>query len=522
MVSNAHSDQETGHESGGDKSLLSMSDDVLVMTVINLTLDERIGIERTSKRIKAAIDRILSLQKIFAISPRKNKSVLMKSWSPLQSEILCTHTRLYYYTLSWRGRSSALSILSQCSALKLVNLEGVDVRGIDLATWCPLVTHFVTDKVAKAADYVQELIKNKKDVLIESFEYQPLSKEPDADLRILSKCPRLNTLICPIISDFNIPPDVLSKVKILSVFVHGNMDNLIKHCSKNVEQLTIKGPFAVPVQLIADNFRNLVHLQGHIRINDINQLIKLRNIQSIKALSENRHWWSWYLNSENVATFEQFLSTNGNNLKYLRIDKCVGKLINRAVVALSNNCPNLICFKIKNGINLKVIHLDTIKSLPSLEKIHVRSTGTSEEVEKVKELLLRCKNSLRKVALSNENLRIFSPSSDGKLLKPDLFDGREMPMKFEHLIEIISILRDHKRTCGNEAQKGKPLSWVDFNWNGSSTVYNVCPKMSFLLLNQIYRLPTQLKVNKTLINISLIDFCAERFLIEFKGRSLVL
>ena len=276
------SNQETGHGSGYEKSLLWLSDDVLIKTLINLTLEERIRIERTSKRIKALIDRILSLQKIFAMNPRNVKSVLMKSWSPLQSPVFCSKASLIFDTLPWLGIPSSPSILSRCSSVKLVNLDCVDVCGTDLATWCPFITHLVTDNLAIAADYVQELIKNKKDVLIESFEYlvtssiyfigdiqldsdsiemdmvdQPLPTGPDADFSFLSNCSRLNTLICPG-KYHNIPADVLSKVKI-SFFVNDakHVDNLIKYCSKNVAQLTItRKSYLVPVQLIADNSRS--------------------------------------------------------------------------------------------------------------------------------------------------------------------------------------------------------------------------------------------------------------------------
>ena len=478
MASNVPSDPDTGHGSGYEKSLLWLSDDVLVMTLINLTLEERIGIERTSKRIKAVLDRILSLQKIFAIRLGMKKSVLMKSWSPLRSHILCSKAAFIYDTLPWRGESSSLSILSRCSSVKLVNLEFVDVRGTDLATWCPLITHFVTDKMAKAADYAQELIMNKKDVLIESLEYRnvtsnvyvvgqpepdidrivknsfdpPLPTESDPDFSFLSNCPRLNTLICSE-KHYNIPADVLSKVTVLSVSEPSlnseNMDNLIRFCSKNVEQLTVK---CDRIQIIADNFRNLVHLETHIKIEDFEQLIKLRKIQSITALAAS-------INQENVATFEQFLSANGGKLKYLWIHRCQDDVLNRAVKSWSAYCPNLICFKIVYGIKLKEIELETIKLLPPLEKITLDIfgfAGSSQDVEKLKQLLLRCKNSIRKVSLFIFNYRRL-----------------EVLPKVEQLNEMINILREHKRTVENNAQIDKPLSRIEMNgnpWVGSNIV----------------------------------------------------
>ena len=462
MTSNAHSDQETGHESGGDKSLLSLSDDVLIMTLKNFTLNERIGIERTSKRFKAVLDRILSLQQIFAVSPRTKKSFLMKSWSPLQSRVMCSKTRLFCQTLSWYWMTPSVSILSRCSSVKLVNLERVDVSGSALASWCPLITHFVTDKLAKASDYVQELVKNKNDVLIESFEYQPLSKEPDADFRFLSNCSRLTTLICPI-SYSNIPADVLSKVKILTVFSNpGNMDNLIKYCSKNLEQLTIRcGFFQDRVQLITDNFRDLVHLETSIKIKEFNQLIKLGNIQSIKAVSAS-------LNQYNIASFEHFLSANGHKLKYLGIKSCRDNIMNRGMTSLSIFCPNLICFKIENGIKLNGIEMETIKLLPPLGKINLSILGL-QEVHKVTELLLHCKNSMRKVSLSKRDVPL---PAVNKL--PDI--------RTEQMNETIGILYDHKRTYENSAGNGKSLSWIEVDgeqWNGSEMVNQFSFKVSF-------------------------------------------
>ena len=434
MASNDNSDQDAGNGSGCEKSLLSLSDDVLIMTLINLTLDERIGIERTSKRIKAVIDRTLSLQKMFSMKPRDRnshwKSALMQSWSPLRSRILCSKSRLFYDVLSTSGKSSSLSILSRCSSVKLVNLEGVDVCGTDLASWCPSITHFVTDKVVKAADYVQEFVKNKKDVLIESFELYFESTGSGPDLSFLSKFSKLNTFICPI-NSFNIPPDVLSKVKTLSFFLdHERMNFLIKWSSKNVEQLTIRSSDD-RVQIIADNFENLIHLEAYIDIEELNQLTKLRRIQSIKAREA-------ILNQENVATFEQFLSGNGGQLKYLGIEECNDDVINRAMMSLSTNCPKLICFKIKDGIQFKEVELETIKLLPQLEKINLDTTGLTgspQDVEKVKELLLRCEKSMRKVSLTNTGTSMWY--RHGMRLKASI------PM--EPMSEIIRILREHKR-----------------------------------------------------------------------------
>ena len=460
MASDALSDQETGQGSNSEKSLLWLLDDVLIKTLINLTLEERIRIERTSKRIKAILDQILSLQKIFAVRPRYKKSVLMKSWSPLQSPVPCSKSRLFFDTLPWRQRILSASVLSRCSSVKLVNLEDADVRGIYLATWCPLITHFVTDKVAKAADYVVALIRNKKDVLIESFEYLPLSAEPLAVFRFLSYCPRLKSVhvIAPRVPPeyYNIPPDVLSKVKILSVFVNdaAHMDKIIKRCSKNVEQLTVR---CEHVQIIADNFRNLVHLETHMAIQDFEHLIKLRKIQSINARAS-------YLVPENFAIFEQFLSRTGSKLKYLRIRGCKDDLINRALLSLSANCPNLICFHTEDGIQLEEIELDTIKSLPQLEKINldIRAlSGSHQEVEKVNELLLRCKNSIRKVSLASRGNKIFKTIS------------------LKQLGGITRILSGHN--C-------KSLSWIKVNgkkWNGSSEGLNAfCDKISFYYCNK--------------------------------------
>ena len=478
MASNVNSEQDAGNGSGCEKQLLWLSDDVLMMTLINLTLDERIGVERTSKRIKAVIDRILSLQKIFAInmksikrsrSPDERKSVLMKSWSPLQSRILCSKSRFFHDVLSSSGKSSSLSILSRCSSVKLVNLEGVDVCGKELATWCPFITHLVTDKWAKAADYVQELTKNKKDVLIESFEFFYESTGSGPDMSFLSKCSRLETLIWPFKSS-NIPPDVLSKVKTLSLpFDHGRMEDLIKWSSKNVEQLIMSD---VHVQMIADNFQNLLHLEADIEIEELNQLMKLRRIQSIKALDAT-------LNQGNVATFEQFLSGHGAQLKYLRIKECKDDVINRAMMSLSTNCPKLICFEIKsgslNGIKLNEIELETIKLLPKLEKITLDITGftgSPQDVEKVKELLLRCKKSLRKVTLINTSTE-------------DLF-GLELRLRLnipmELMSEIIRILMEHKRTGESNAHNGKSRSWIEMDrepWNGSDKLNEICYKLSF-------------------------------------------
>ena len=473
-----------------------MSDDVLSMILIKLTLEKRIGIERTSRRIKVVIDRILSQQKVFTvitlsrkygIVPRIKKSAMMRSWSPIQSRILCSKGTLFYDTLPWLGKSSSVSILSRCSSVKFVNLECVDVRGKELANWCPFITHFVTDKVAKVSDYVEELIKNKKDVLIESFEYKQLSQQSDADFFFLSKCSKLNTVICPwphfgFPFSSDIPPDVLSKIKILSIFVGSaeHMDNIIKWSSNNLEQLTICCPFElfVPVHVIADNFDNLVHLETHIEIQDFDQLIKLRNIQSIKSL------WS-SLNQENIATFEQFLLSNGSKLKYLGIQECTDNLTNRAVALLAANCPNLIYFKIWNGIKLNKIELETIKLLPKLEKITLDIRSLSESppgVEKVRELLLRCKNSMRKVSLSNRCVQrtFFFLGTQRTLFSwPEDIESRD---RMEELDETIGILCDHKRTYENSAHNGKPLSSIKLDgktWNGSSTVNQFFHKISF-------------------------------------------
>ena len=447
MASNVHSDQETGHE----KSLLWLCDEVLNRTLINLTLEERIGIERTSKRIKALIDETLSLQKIFVVRPRGSKPVL-KSWSK---------ARLFYETLPWRGESSSLSILSRCSSVKLVNLKRVDVRGTDLANWCPFITHFVTDKVAKAADYVQELIKNKNDVLIESFGCGDVSDEPEpvetrtrTDMSFLSNCPRLNTLKCPL-TNCIIPPDVLSKVKVMFIYVNlpwSNVD-VINLSSKNVEQLTVTSIYTVPVILLADNFCNLVHLEADIKIQDFKYLVQYRKIQSINA-----RWAD--LGTDNVATFEQFLSTNGSELKYLRIVDCEGNLINRALMSLSASCPKLICFKIYSGIKLKEIELETIKLLPPLGKINLDVfgfTGSPQDVENVTELLVRCKNSMRKVSLTCFQRLC----RDGVLF-------RKEPIPMDLLSEIIRILKEHKRTGGSNAHHGKSLSRIECDgekWN---------------------------------------------------------
>ena len=464
MAFNVHSDRANGHGSDCKKSLLSLSDDVLIRTLISLTLEERIGIERTSKRIKAVIDQILSLQKIFAIRPRNRKYVLMKSWSPLQSRILCSKARLFHDTLPWHTTSS-LSILSRCSSVKLVNLNGVDVCGTDLATWCPLITHFASDNVPIAADYVQELMKNKKDVLIESFECQSYSN--GVNFSFLSNCSKLNSLICQTSLSI-IPHDVLSKVKTLSFgYDDGKMNTLYKCCSKNLEQLSIRyasGP--VWVQKIADNFENLIHLETRITIKEFNQLIKLRKIQSIKAVNS-------YLNHGNIATFEQFLSANGAQLKNLWITMCEDGLMNRAIMSLSVNCPNLIRFKIDNGIKLKEIKLETIKLLPPLEKINLDIfgfTGSPQDVEKMRELLQRCKNSMRKVSLTNTSLR--------SLVR----NGGWLPIPMELPSEIIRILREHKRTGGSKTHNGKPLSRIECDgkkWNGPDTVNAICVKMSF-------------------------------------------
>ena len=381
MASSVHSDQKVGRRSVSKRSLFSLSDEVLMMTLINLTLDERIGIERTSKRIKVILDRILSQQTVFAVRPRLRNSVLMKSWSPLQSRMLCSKGKLHYDTLPWLGESSSLSVLSRCSSVKFVNLERVHVHGSDLATWCPLITHFVTDSPRKAAEYVWNLIRYKKDVLIESLE---CLHSTDADFSFLSNCSRLDTLC--LLSYSNIPPNVLSRVKTLSFSVdHEKLDNLLEWGSENVEQLTIRfGSLPDRLRMIADNFHNLVHLDIGMRILDFNQLIKLKNIQSIKA-------WSSYLNQENIDTFEQFLSANGGKLKYLRIEYCHDDVIERGIKSLSVNCPNLICFKIENGIKLNGVELETIKLLPPLEKINLNISGleTSQDVEKVEELLLK-------------------------------------------------------------------------------------------------------------------------------------
>ena len=192
----------------------------------------------------------------------------------------------------------------------------------------------------------------------------------------------------------------------------------------------------------------------------------MRNIQSIKALSA-------LLYPANVATFEQFLSANGSKLKYLWIKDCEDKVINRAVTSLFLNCPNLICVKIKSGMKLKNIELETIKLLPQLEKINLDVfgfTGSIHDIDKVNELLLRCKNSMRKVSLSDESIGMRG------LFNFDVFDPA-MPK----VNEIVRILRDHKRTGRNGTQKGKTSSWIDldgYQMNGSSKDY-VCGKMSF-------------------------------------------
>ena len=270
---------------------------------------------------------------------------------------------------------------------------------------------------------------------------------------------------------------LISKVKILSVFVNNaeNVDNLIKWSSKNVEQLTIRcGSVPDHVQKIADNFRNLVHLEADIKIENFIQVIKLRNIQSIKARSCS-------LEKSNMATFEQFLSANGGKLKCLWIEECKDDVIDRVMVSLSANCPNLICFKIKNGIKLKEIDFEVIEWFPQLEKINLSMLGLLQSaygVDKVEELLLRCKNSIKKVSLSNKGVKRFVECADLLTWPEDVRDTILM----EQLVEIIEILCDHKRTGGNYAHNGKSLSRIEVNgkkWNGSRIVNPYTDKISF-------------------------------------------
>ena len=129
-----------------------------------------------------------------------------------------------------------------------------------------------------------------------------------------------------------------------------------------------------------------------------------------------------------------------------------------------------------SGIKLDEIELETIKLLPQLEKINldiVGITGSLQDIEKLNELLLRCKNSMRKVSLSDESFQIIEMQ--------DPYSFEMFGPKRPNLNEIIRILRDHKRTGRNGAQNVKSPSWIELEgnqWNGSSEDY-VGGKMSF-------------------------------------------
>lgn len=470
-------------QSASFRTLSSLSDDILLGVLSNLSLNECLYLERVNKRIKTLNDRLLWRQKMFSLSPRMKKSILMKKWPP---NGVCSKSNLLLETLSWRGKILAPSILIRCRNLTLINLERIEIDGRQLAFNCPLITHLITDKLIKASDYVNQLILNERQVLIQSFEYQPLASEPEADFNFLTHAPNLKTLICPIKS-YTIPSSVLSRIQTLSVFVDGaeKMDELINACAKNVTQLTIRcGSLENRTLIIASHFNQLIHLETFLKVEDFPLLEPLKSLRSLKALSAS-------VNKSNISSFERYLATNGRHLEYLWIKELDSKILNQGIISLSTNCSNLKCFKIKNGASWKDMDANTIQCLPlTLEKINLdicsldapSTEGSFPDVEKLKLLLSRCRSSLRKISLSNNS------SSLRFIFWGDLVSGPEIQTKeriqVENLNEMINILSEHARKdigAGSEC-RGKGLKRIEMNgklWDGKSNLEMFRGKMSF-------------------------------------------
>ena len=391
----------------------------------------------------------------------------MKTWSPFGRRY-CSQSQIHLDSMRHPSDRFGTFILSRCPNITLINLIGIkNVDGKELASWCPLIKHIVTDDIIQLSEYVNQLIIDKKNVYIESIEFLKNYKE-EMDFSFLSACPKLNTLIFPEIG-LEAIGNSLSRIKILSASVFNDEEELLKSISGTVTQLTMVHDFIPNLpQLISDQFINLIHLEMVIEIEEFKLLKKLRSLQSLKALESS-------IMRRNVSVLEEYLISNGNNLKYLWVKECNKRQVNQTLEIVCQNCSNLICFEMEYGIDLNDVNIETLNIFPMIENITFEYDSLLNEnsVEKLNILLSRCQSSLRMITLIKMQSNIIVDGNE----KLNSRKKRENT----HNLELINNLTNHRRKRIN-ASKSFELRFIeadDEKCNQECNVTSFKSKLSF-------------------------------------------